>query len=216
MTPPRPKNAFLLCAVIVAFAVLLLFAGCRLDPPTIEYIYNYVSIQATVENTTSKTLSVSLLPALGSRENAAYQWTLGLDEINKNPDFSYPNPTATASLTANSKQELRTRFGQTFYDGLKIGDKILSFLLQIDGTEYAGWGVKYGDGGRTLVGQGYGYSVLYEDSNPTANWNSCPLPGREYTDSGSQFYIAVRYTITIADSGVKFVLDEVAHGVEWD
>jgi hypothetical protein len=46
-----------------------------------------------------------------------------------------------------------------------------------------------------------------ETANLTAN--------SEYTDpAGSQFYITLRYTITIADTGVEFVSDEVAYGVE--
>jgi hypothetical protein len=200
----------------VIFAAVL-FAGCWLEEPTyvVEYFYYEVSLQATVKNTSSKDISVSLLPAVGSRTDSiyhVYQWRFGLNEIIKHPDLSYP--TATADLAANSTEAavLRTNLGQSTYAGFQVGDEILSFLLQIDENEYAGWNTKkYGTGDRTLVDQGYGYAVLLEDSRLDIYWNSSLSPVKEYT-IGVFCFVTLRYTITIADSGVEFVLDEVAHG----
>jgi hypothetical protein len=212
------KNSFRFSTVILSIAALVLFAGCEKLTVADTSFYNKVSIQATVKNNTSGALSVSLLPALGSRKKSAYQWAIGGGEIGLAPDSF---PTETAELTANSEQVLRTSIWQsaeTDDNGhyQQVGDKILSFLLKIDGDEYAGWDALYGTGDRTLADQGYGYAVLgdYGDYGgyTVIKWNSPLKAGNEYTGpSGAFYYITVRYTISITDSGVEFILDEVAY-----
>jgi hypothetical protein len=214
MTARSPKNSFRFCAVLASLAVPVLFAGCWLEKPiiSIEYGYANVFFQATVKNKTSEAISVSLLPAIGSRKDSIYHWAVGSGEIYKHPDIPTEQP---VTLADNSEQVLRTYFGKSAYDGFRVGDEILSFLLQIDGNEYAGWNIKkYGAGSRTLAGQGYGYAVLFEDSRFDVYWHSSLLPGNEYTArAGFPENVTVRYTITIADDGVAFALDEVAYCV---
>jgi hypothetical protein len=214
------RNSFRFSTVILNVAALALFAGCWLEKPYTadRIVYSEVSIQATVKNNISGALSVSLLPALGSRKKSAFQWAIGRREIGLAPDSF---PTETADIKANSEQALRTFLGQSAEgddnDRYDADDNILSFLVNINGDEYAGWGAQYGTGGRTLVAQGYGYAVLgdYGDygGDLVVNWHS-PLPaGKEYTilPAGSFNRVTVRYVITITDSGVEFVLDEVAY-----
>jgi hypothetical protein len=208
MTTRIPKRSFRLYAVIASLAASIVFAGCWLDKPiyATEYAYAEVSFQATVKNKTSAAVSVSFLPALGTRKNSGYHWAIEMARSDYYPE----QPIA---LAANSKQVLRIRFGQRAYEGFLVGDKILSFLLQIDEDEYAGWTAHYGTGGRTLVGQGYGYAVLAECVG--IRWHSSLPSGNEYTaPTGSPEWATVRYTITIADDGgVAFALDEVAYYV---
>jgi hypothetical protein len=210
MTAPYSKSSFRVYAVLASLAALVLLAGCWLDKPiyATEYAYAEVSFQATVKNNTSAAVSVSFLPALGSRKSSGYQWAIGREEIERIPDSF---PTETVVLAANSEQVVRTYFGQEAYEGFQVGDKILSFLAQIDRAEYAGWDAQYGTGGRTLVGQGYGYDVLAESIVP--KWHSSLPPGNEYTNLSGWPWVTVRYTITIADGSVDFALDEVAYCV---
>ncbi|MDR1250402.1 MAG: hypothetical protein LBK63_14025 [Treponema sp.] len=213
MAAPRPKSSLRLFAAVLNFAVSILFAGCWLDEGTIayDYIYNEVSIQATVKNDTSRAMSVTLLPALGTRKKTAYQWAVGRGEIGLEPDSF---PTETTDLAVNSKQVLKTRLGQRAYRGFQPGDEILSFLLRIDKHEYAGWDTAaYGNGGRTFDQEEHGYAVLGEDSN--IKWNSSLPPGKQYIDPNGfpSEWVTVRYSITITNSGVEFVLDEIVYGL---
>jgi hypothetical protein len=162
----------------------------------IEYSYNELAVQITVENSSGK--SVVLWPAYGWKtEDSDYHWTIG-------PNW----------IPVNTQQKLTVDAGDSAYEGFETGDVILSFLLQVDGDQYAGWdGSKYGTvgiSGGSLKGQGYGYVVLCED-NGTPGWYSS-LNSTKTTGTDKSVRVTARYTATIGNSNVTFVLDEVVYG----
>jgi hypothetical protein len=84
-----------------------------------EYSYNEMTVQVTVQNNTDK--SVVLWPAHGQKVDSDYLWTIGPEGI---PD--------------NTQEALTVWRGGSAYAGFEVEDVILSFLLQVDGKEYAG------------------------------------------------------------------------------
>ena len=90
----------------------------------------------------------------------------------------------------------------------------MSFILQINGANYAGWTDKYGNGGGTLAGQGYGYAVLCETAGKPGWYSPDYAPGKLSTSqTGSSEWVSAWYTVTITDTGIEWGLDEVAFGV---
>jgi hypothetical protein len=205
MTFTRSKNI----PVFVLYAGALLFlAGCQSPEVVTEDFGNSLEVQVTVKNNTSGTRYIALLPALGKKENSSYRWATGTET----------NGTANApvNLDAGAEQVLKAGIGTTYSSGdTPIGNAILSFLLKVDGKEYAGWDAKYGTSG-TITAQGYGYAVFATGGNnfEPAWYSSVNPPQREKTkDDGNPGWLTVRYTITITDDGVEFVLNETEFGV---
>ncbi|MDR1232555.1 MAG: hypothetical protein LBK61_14275 [Spirochaetaceae bacterium] len=196
MTFKKPTT---LCAAIFGLAVIVLLAGCPEPEVIIEYVDNALTVQITVENSSDK--SVVLWPAYGWKtEDSAYQWTIG-------PNW----------IPVNAQQKLTVDTGDSAYEDFETGDVILSFLLQVGGKEYAGWDSKYGTvgiGGGSLEDQGYGYAVLCED-NGNPGWHS-KLTSVKPTGTDKSIWVTARYTVTIDDSNVAFVLAEVAYGERGD
>jgi hypothetical protein len=205
------KNIPFIRIEILSLAVIILFSGClELSPEPVvitDWIDNALVIQVTVKNNTSTAKSVALLPALGHKKISAYQWATGIEANN----FYTEN---LISIDAGSERVLETFIVSTAYDGFQIGDVIMSFLLHIDGSMYAGWDKQYGTGNKTLVSQGYGYAVLGEN-NGNPGWHSpnCP-PKKEWTNTTdnptyNSDCITARYIITITNNKVEFVLNEL-------
>jgi hypothetical protein len=193
------KKPTALYAAILGIAAIVLLARCPEADVITEYIDNELAVQVTVVNNDNK--SVVLWSAYGRRtEDSAYHWTIG-------PNW----------IPVNTQQKLTVDASGSAYEGFEAGDKILSFLLQVDGKEYAGWDSEYGTvgiGGENLEGQGYGYVVLCEDSgNP--GWHSSLAPAKP-TGTDRSIWVTARYTVTIDGNNVTFVLDEVAYGKRGD
>jgi hypothetical protein len=190
------KNATL-CVATLGFAAIVLLAGCPEPEIVVDYIGNVLTVQVTVQNNTSVEKSVALLPALGQRQNAVYQWT------------TEPIGKADERIPAGMNKELEVQIGKYAYEGFEAGDVILSFLLQVDGKEYAGWADKYGTAGldgKTLSGQGY--AVLCEDEDGTPGWHSSLSPAKTTDTGGTPWEVTMRYTVTVTGSNVDFVLEE--------
>jgi hypothetical protein len=192
---------------IAVYAVLLslipLVSGCPL-PELEDAGSNSLKIHITVKNQTSETKTVALLPAFGDKKKSGeYQWATGSAVSNYVED--------PISLESGGKQELTAGLGRSFdsdnYDQFK--DDVMSFLLQIDGDEYAGWDAQYGNGGRTLVKQGYGYMVM-GDGYGLPVWYPKDYPsGVVRINSSWQAGVTALFTVTITGSGAAFTLDEL-------
>jgi hypothetical protein len=184
-----------LYAATLGFAAIVLLTGCPPDTEIlVNYAYNELTVQVTVDDQSTGGKSVVLWPAYGLRVDSDYQWTID-----------------GGRLLASAHEVLKIRVNGFAYEDFEVGDVILSFLLQVDGKEYAGWDSnKYGTADRTLDDQGYGYVVLCEDEDGTPGWHSSKFSTKP---SGVvDNYVGVRYTVTITDADVAFVLDEVAFG----
>jgi hypothetical protein len=204
------KNTSALRTAMAGIALVALLAGCpEPDSSVIEWMSNELTVQMTVQNNSSAKKLVTLLPAFGQRKDTAYQWT-----VSPEAGFRVDDP---VNLAANTNRILAVDIGESAYDGFEVGDMILSFLLQIGEDEYTGWDTaQYGNSGKTLEGQGYGYVVLFgDDWNP--GWHSSRQPQSETANTeGITEWVTARYTVTITDDDVAFVLDEVVFGREAD
>jgi hypothetical protein len=185
--------------VVLNCAVITLLAGCFFLPDVeTEYIYNDLTVQITVKNETSSAVNAVLQPANGQRRGSAYHWEFEKYHV------------STSTVTSQSQQELQTIAGKNAYEGFQAGDEILSFLLIIDGKEYAGWGADYGNGGRTLDGQGYGYAILGEKiSEP--GWHAPYYGAARQGETGSSLWLVAEYTVTVRDDSVTVDLTRVAY-----
>jgi hypothetical protein len=196
---------FIIAAFIIA--IITLTTGCLLQTPKVitDYFSNSLVIHVTVENNTSDARTVTLLPAYGQRKNTYYQWLTGTS--------SGGNASKTHTINANAKQVLTADIGKSGYDDFQIGNDILSFIIQIDNSQYAGWDAQYGNGNGTFVPQGYGY-VIVGENNGHPGWHStkCQPKVEINNTDGNPEWVTVEYTITITDNSVEFVLNTVAFG----
>jgi hypothetical protein len=191
--------------VVLNCAVITLLAGCFFLPNVIiDYIDNDLAVQITVINETSSAVNVVLHTANGRKRGIVYQW-----ELDKFSAFA-SSPTEVGS---GLQQEIQTVAGKRAYEGFQVGDEILSFLLVIDGKEYAGWDVAaYGNGGRTLDGQGYGYAILGENAGEPGWHSKYDVEAERASEEiGFSPWLTAEYTVTVRDTGIEWVLNQVAY-----
>jgi hypothetical protein len=178
-------NSALVCVIC-----LISLAGCPETPEVAtDYSRIFFAPRFTIKNESSRKQDVELTSVVidGNGITLNKEWT------------------RSASIDPEQETELETTVSCPVHEKNRI-----SFLLAIDGKNYAGWAVDTVDCDIDIVEYWFGYVLTDPDGNFPPLLSSKLEP--EIIEEGERENIAF-YTVTITDGGLIFTLDKQIDGL---